>query len=219
MAFIKQSSVDPDVDWQSQLREFWKALDQIASFHRIEKLHKFIHNHTIKVRWANNISHTLMENVVACRPPSSLARRLFMDFIKPIPRFGRLPLPLNLQEERFKMMEGLVERHAPSGYWDSPAQVQLTLHPEIRIVLDPAMTFAPHHLIGCSTSGCMCCTLWLDAYNRLNPSIPRWWLYRFGQEIDVRWALPGKTTGVPAILPLDQVVLDNVQKEMWFRMS
>ncbi|KAG6877056.1 hypothetical protein C0993_010600 [Termitomyces sp. T159_Od127] len=219
MAFIKQLSVDPDVDWYSQLREFWKALDQIASFHRVEKLQKFIQNHAIKVRWANNISYTPIENVVACRPPSSLARQLFMDFLKPNPRFGRPPLPLDVQEERFKVVEDVVEWTAPSGYWDSPAQVQLSLHPEIRIALDPAMTFAPHHLIGCSTSGCMCCTLWLDAYSHLNPSVPRWWLYRFGQEIDVGWAFPGKTTGLSAILPLDQVVLEDVQKELRLRMS
>ncbi|KAG6877303.1 hypothetical protein C0993_008728 [Termitomyces sp. T159_Od127] len=223
MAFIMQLSEDPDVDWYPHLREFQNALEQIASFHKLEKLQRFVHDHrhVIKVRWANNISYPPVEDAVTCRPPSSLARQLFMDFIKPNPRFGMSPLPLDVQEKRFKNVEELVKWNAPSGFWDSPAQIQLSLHPEIRIALDPAMATAPHHLIGCSTSACMCCILWLDAYSRLEPSVPRWWLYRLGQgqEVDVGWAFPGKITGVSAILPLDQIVLEDVQKELSFRMS
>ncbi|KAG6887323.1 hypothetical protein C0992_012878, partial [Termitomyces sp. T32_za158] len=219
MEFIMKSSNDLDVDWYPHVRGFWIALDQISSFHRTEKLPKFVRNHAIKVRFAKNIYHTPTEDRVACRPPSLLARQLFMDFLKPIPGFGRPPLPLDIQEQRFQRVEELVKRKAPSAcYWDSPAQVHLSLHPEIRIALDPAMKFAPHHLIGCTTTGCMCCTLWLDAYNRLEPSVARWYVYRFGQEIDVGWAFPGKNTGISAILPLDQVVLEDVQKELSFRM-
>ncbi|KAG6899156.1 hypothetical protein C0993_012818 [Termitomyces sp. T159_Od127] len=219
MAFLIQTSKDMDVDWFRELKRFWNALDQIAYFHRMEKLVRFVHRRTVTIRWANNISNTLMKSAdpVACRPPSRLARQLFMDFIEPSPRYGRPPLPLDVQEERFQRLERLVERRAPSGYWDSPAQVQLSLHPEIRITLDPAMSLAPHHLIGCSTSSCLCCTLWLDAYRHLKPPVSRWWLSRFGQEIDVGWALPGEFTGIAAILPLDQIVLEDIQKELRFR--
>ncbi|KAG6901763.1 hypothetical protein C0995_008239 [Termitomyces sp. Mi166 len=197
MSFVIHSSMSRNVDWYLQLKKFCNALDRIVYFQRIEKLQKFVHDRPVKL-------------------PVGHHKTLFMQFITPDPRLGD-PLPLHVQEERFEEQKRLVQKRAPSGYWDSPAQIPLSLHPEVRIVLDPAMSLVPHRLIGCSTRSCLCCTLWLDAYSHLEPSVSRWQLGRFGQDIDVGWALPGKNTGVAALLPLDQIVTKDVEEELHLR--
>ncbi|KAG6887319.1 hypothetical protein C0992_012873 [Termitomyces sp. T32_za158] len=220
MSFLIESSTSTEADWYPQLKAFWRALHQIAYFQKIEKLVKIVHDRNVKVRWAKEISYTRTGGAdpVPCRPLSVLTKQLFIKYLSP----GldvRSPLPFNNEDEEsfYAEMERLVKQEAPPGHWDSDIQAALSLHPEIRIVLDPAMALAPHHLIGCSSHGCLCCLLWLDAYSHLEPSVPRWYLSRFRPNIDIGWALPGETTGVAGILPLDQVVLENIEKELFFR--
>ncbi|KAG6899155.1 hypothetical protein C0993_012817, partial [Termitomyces sp. T159_Od127] len=58
MSFLIQSSTDTDAEWYPQLKAFWRALDQIVYFQRIEKLVKFVHDRIVKVRWAQEVSST-----------------------------------------------------------------------------------------------------------------------------------------------------------------
>lgn len=79
--------------------------------------------------------------------------------------------------------------------WSNNRLIQTCVHAEIRIIIHlgllPYEARPSFQGIGMSSRSCACCTLWIDAYNRILDA--RWAMSRSHGKFRAHWALPGLT--------------------------
>ncbi|KAI6154786.1 hypothetical protein BKA82DRAFT_997657 [Pisolithus tinctorius] len=118
--------------------------------------------------------------------------------------------------------------HAPRGRfpemgeeWNRSSSIKTRVHAEIRILLhldtpfDENSGHSQQQPIGCSKRSCLCCTLWIWAYNKKHGT--NWLTSGSHGKPDSAWALPGPYAHAwmkDGQSEVDEAVIDGVQERL-----
>jgi hypothetical protein len=165
----------------------------------ISSAKRWFPNGTIPYRWAND-TNGREEGTVEISSQVEEA-------------IGRAPVPDIPQEA----ME-LLRQRFPAMFQQWPRFVRPYIHAELRVILDlnpPSSTSAVRQQaqrpIGCSKRSCLCCALWISAFNRI--FFTNWMTSGSHGKAYANWALPGAAyaMGQNGKSQVDEAVLRNVE--------
>jgi hypothetical protein len=92
----------------------------------------------------------------------------------------------------------LLRNRFPAMFEQWPRLVYPRIHAELRVILDLNPPSSPmvqaQKPIGCSKRSCLCCTLWVAAFNHI--FLTRWMTSRSHGKPCANWALPGAAYAV-----------------------
>lgn len=145
--------------------------------------------------------------------PASAETRVHLceDYLEAVSRAFRKDLPeetVAMLRERFPDME---------ENWHSSHVVQTRIHPETRILYDlteppRSRDFRQPQPIGCSKRSCLCCTLWIEAYNMTYGT--QWLLSSSHGRPCPTWAFPVRALSVVNSTNGRKIVDETVQTKI-----